>query len=87
MLSASVTNLHFQAARVENRLKATNTNATIKIWQGTADAVVDPVFVEEYVRSVRRSGSYIELHMMENIGHCYTSAMCTELLYWFNRFA
>ncbi|MBQ8184559.1 MAG: alpha/beta hydrolase [Lachnospiraceae bacterium] len=58
----------------------------IKIWQGTADRAVDPVMVEEYVNSVRRSGSYIELHLMEDVGHVYSSEMCTELLYWFNRF-
>ena len=58
----------------------------VKIWQGTTDKTVDPVFIEEYVRSVRRSGSYIELHMMEGIAHAYTTEMCTELLYWFNRF-
>lgn len=58
----------------------------IKIWQGTADKTVDPVFIEEYVRSVRRSGSYIELHNMEGVGHSQTHEMCTELVYWFNRF-
>lgn len=58
----------------------------VKIWQGTADIVVDPVYVEEYVRAVRRSGSYIELHLMEGIPHAYTPEMGTELLYWFNRF-
>ena len=58
----------------------------IKIWQGTDDLVVDPLITEEFVRSVRRSGSYIELHMMEGVGHCFTPEMCTELLYWFNRF-
>lgn len=58
----------------------------IKIWQGTADVVVDPVYVEEYVRAVRRSGSYIEFHLMEGIPHAFTPEMCTELLYWFNRF-
>ena len=58
----------------------------IKIWQGTADTVVDPVFVEEYVRSVRRGGCYIEFHMMEGVTHAFTPQMCTELLYWFNRF-
>ena len=58
----------------------------IKIWHGTDDTVVDSAGVEEYVRAVRRSGSYIEFHLMEGLTHALTPAMETELLYWFNRF-
>ena len=58
----------------------------IKIWQGTADKTVDPVMVQEYVRSVRRSGSYIELHMLEGVEHKISQVMRDELLMWFNRF-
>ena len=58
----------------------------IKIWQGTADTVVDPVMAEEFVRSVRRSGSYIELHMLEGVGHAANSVMYEELALWFDRF-
>lgn len=58
----------------------------IKIWQGTEDATVDPVMVREYVESVRRSGSFIELHMLENTGHKTTPVMREELRLWFDRF-
>ncbi|MBQ8719942.1 MAG: alpha/beta hydrolase [Clostridia bacterium] len=58
----------------------------IKIWQGTADRTVDPVMVNEFVESVRRSGSYIELHLMEGVGHKINDVMKTELAMWFNRF-
>ena len=58
----------------------------IKIWQGTADQTVDPVMVEEYVRSVRRSGSYIELHLLDGVGHTVSPIMQQELPMWFNRF-
>lgn len=58
----------------------------IKIWQGTADTTVDPVMVEEFVRSVRRSGSYIELHLLEGIGHKISPVMRQELILWFDRF-
>lgn len=58
----------------------------IKIWQGTADAVVDPVMVEEFVESVRRSGSYIELRKLEGIGHKISDVMREEQVMWFNRF-
>jgi len=58
----------------------------IKIWQGTADTTVDPAMVEEYVNSVRRSGSYIELHLLDGVAHTITPVMRTELLMWFNRF-
>lgn len=58
----------------------------IKLWQGTADTVVDPVMAEEFVASVRRSGSYIEFHLIEGVGHTLTDAMRKELAIWFNRF-
>ena len=58
----------------------------IKIWQGTADTTVDPVFVEEYVRAVRRSGSYIELHLLDGVGHHLTPVMREEIGMWFDRF-
>ena len=58
----------------------------IKIWQGTADTTVDPVITEEFVNSVRRSGSYIEFHKLEGIAHKITPVMKEEILMWFNRF-
>jgi len=58
----------------------------IKIWQGTADKTVDPVMVEEFVNSVKRSGSYIELHKLEGIGHKICPVMREEITMWFNRF-
>ena len=58
----------------------------IKIWQGTADKTVDPLGVESYVQSVRRSGSYIEYRLLENVGHELIPVMFEELLLWFKRF-
>ncbi|MBR2371197.1 MAG: alpha/beta hydrolase [Clostridia bacterium] len=58
----------------------------IRIWQGTADKTVDPVMVEEFVNSVRRSGSYIELHLLDGVGHKLSPIMLKELPMWFNRF-
>ncbi len=58
----------------------------IKIWQGNADAVVDPVMTEEFVRSVRRGGCYIELHTLEGVEHVTTPTMREELALWFERF-
>jgi predicted esterase len=58
----------------------------IKVWQGTADPTVDPVMTQEFVNSVRRSGSYIELHLMEGVTHKMNDVMRTELAMWFNRF-
>lgn len=58
----------------------------IKIWQGTVDVTVDPVMVQEFVDSVKRAGCYIELHMLEGIGHKTTPVMRDELVMWFNRF-
>ena len=43
-------------------------------------------FSEEFVASVRRSGSYIEFHKMEGVGHCINDVMHTYLAMWFNRF-
>ena len=58
----------------------------VKIWQGTADLTVDPVLVEEYYRSIRRSGCYAELRLLEGVGHTVEPVMQKELLLWFNRF-
>ena len=58
----------------------------IKVWQGTADTVVDPVMVQEFVQSVRRSGSYIEAHFLEGVEHKMNDVMRIELAMWFNRF-
>ena len=58
----------------------------IKIWQGTADPTVDPVMVEEYVRSIHRSGCYAELRLLEGVRHEIVPVMQQELLLWFNRF-
>lgn len=58
----------------------------IKVWQGLEDTVVDPVMVREFVECVRRSGSYIELHLLEGIGHKMNDVMRTELAMWFDRF-
>ena len=58
----------------------------IKIWQGTADPSIDPVGTLEYVRSVRRGGSYIELHLMEGVGHSATPEIKEEVKLWFDRF-
>lgn len=58
----------------------------IKIWQGTADKVTDPVMAKEYYESIRRSGSYAELHLLEGVEHKYNDVMLEEQLMWFNRF-
>lgn len=58
----------------------------IKIWQGNADKTVDCVMVEEFVNSVRRSGSYIELHLLDGVGHKLSPVMFKELTMWFDRF-
>ena len=58
----------------------------VKIWQGTADEAVDPVMTEEYYRSIRRSGSYAELCLLEGVRHEVVPVMQKELLLWFNRF-
>lgn len=58
----------------------------IKVWQGLDDKVVDPVMTMEFVESVRRSGSYIELHCMEGVGHGFNSTIRAEIAMWFNRF-
>lgn len=58
----------------------------IKVWQGTADTVVDPVMVREFVESVRRSGCYIEAHFLEGVEHKTNDVMRFELAMWFDRF-
>lgn len=70
----------------ENGERAVITPCPIKIWQGNADKTVDPVMVEEFVNSVKRSNSYIEFHMIDGIGHKLTPVMREEVLIWFNRF-
>lgn len=59
----------------------------IKVWQGLEDKTVDPVMTIEFVESVRRSGSYIELHLLDGVGHKISPVMREEVLLWFNRFA
>ncbi|MBO5701236.1 MAG: hypothetical protein J6S71_02240 [Clostridia bacterium] len=58
----------------------------IKIWHGTADKTIDYVISEEYARAVRRAGCYIELHLLDGVGHTTTPVMREEMLMWFNRF-
>lgn len=58
----------------------------IKIWHGLQDETTDHVMTKEYVESVRRSGSYIELHLMEGVEHRDNAAMKQEIPMWFNRF-
>lgn len=59
---------------------------SIKIWHGLQDETTDHVMTKEYVESVRRSGSYIELHLMEGVEHRDNAAMKQEIPMWFNRF-
>ena len=66
--------------------KVTFVPCPMKIWQGTEDTRVDAVGTEEYVNSVRRSGSYIEFHKIEGVAHKISPAMLEEMLLWFNRF-
>lgn len=58
----------------------------IKLWHGTADQTIDYVMTEAYVRAVRRAGCYIELHLLDGVGHKATPVMRQELLMWFDRF-
>ena len=58
----------------------------IKIWQGSEDKTVDPVMVEEFVRSVKRAGCYIELRKLDGVEHRIVSPMKEELVLWFERF-
>lgn len=58
----------------------------IKIWQGDADTVVDPVMVREFVESIRRGGCYAELRMLGGVAHFSTPVMREELALWFLRF-
>ena len=58
----------------------------IKVWQGLDDTTVDPVMVMEFVESVRRSGSYIELHCLDGVAHRINDVMKVELAMWFDRF-
>ncbi|MBQ8290109.1 MAG: alpha/beta hydrolase [Clostridia bacterium] len=58
----------------------------IKVWQGDADTVVDPVMVSEFVASIRRGGCYAELRMLDGVAHHSTPTMKRELALWFLRF-
>lgn len=58
----------------------------IKIWQGLADKVVDPIMVKEYVDSIHRAGCYAELHFLEGVEHKITPVMREEIVLWFDRF-
>lgn len=48
--------------------------------------MVDPVTVREFVDFVRRSGSYIEAHFIDGVGHKMNDVMRTELAMWLDRF-
>lgn len=58
----------------------------IKIWHGTADTTIDYMISVGYIRAIRRSGCYAELHLLEGVGHKTTPVMRQELTMWFNRF-
>ena len=58
----------------------------IKIWHGTADKTIDYMMSVEYARAVRRAGCYIELHLLEGVGHATSPVMREELVMWFDRF-
>ena len=58
----------------------------IKVWHGTADTTTDYRASQEFVKSIRRSGTYAEIHVLEGVGHGMTQVMRDELLIWFNRF-
>ena len=42
--------------------------------------------VQDFVDSVRRGGCYIELHMLDGVGHKINDVMKMEMVMWFNRF-
>jgi len=58
----------------------------IKIWHGTADQTIDYMISVGYAEAVRRAGCYIELHLLDGIGHTTTPVMREELTMWFDRF-
>jgi pimeloyl-ACP methyl ester carboxylesterase len=58
----------------------------IKIWHGTADQTIDYMISVGYTEAVRRAGCYIELHLLDGIGHTTTPVMREELTMWFDRF-
>ena len=58
----------------------------LKLWQGTADNVTDPVMAIEFINSIKRSGSYAELHLLDGVAHNVNDVMREEQLIWFNRF-
>lgn len=59
----------------------------IKIWHGTEDQTVDHMISVKYARAIRRAGCFVELHLLDGVGHTTTPVMREELLMWFNRFA
>lgn len=58
----------------------------IKIWHGTADRTIDYMISVGYTEAVRRAGCYIELHLLDGVGHTTTQVMRDELTMWFDRF-
>ncbi len=58
----------------------------IKIWHGKDDKTVPHELSVEYVKALRRTGSYAELRLLDNTGHTRTEPMMRELLLWFDRF-
>jgi predicted esterase len=58
----------------------------IKIWHGTADTTIDYMISVGYAEAVRRAGCYIELHLLDGVGHTTTQVMREELTMWFDRF-
>jgi predicted esterase len=42
--------------------------------------------VTEFAESIRRAGCYVELHLLEGVGHTITPVMREELAMWFERF-
>ena len=58
----------------------------IKIWHGTADQTIDYMISVGYTEAVRRAGCYIELHLLDGVGHTTTQVMRDELTMWFDRF-
>jgi predicted esterase len=58
----------------------------IKIWHGTADQTIDYMISVGYAEAVRRAGCYIELHLLDGVGHTTTQVLRDELTMWFDRF-
>ena len=58
----------------------------IKIWHGLEDPTIDHVVSDEFVKSVRRGGCYIEYRQIEGWGHKMSPVIREELMLWFDRF-